>query len=106
MDVNNILEDLKQQGIESARLLGENSEALGRSAKTTVEIGIRAANDLLAGDIDLTGAMRVSQRGFEQLRTAATAEGNLVAASFVGFFENAFASILKLVSGLPKAISG
>lgn len=101
MDLSSILNDLEQQGLESARKLGENSEALGRSAKTTVEITTRAANDLLSGDLDITGAMRVSRRGFEQLQKVAEAEGNLAASSFVGFFENAINAIFKLV-GLPK----
>lgn len=106
MDVNTILDDLQQEGLESARKLGENSAALGRSAKTTVEIGIRAAKDLAAGDLDLTGASRVARRGFEQLKTAAVAEGNLTASAFVDFFENAFSTVLKLITALPKAIKG
>lgn len=101
-DINNILADIETKGRAHAGKLANNSQALGKSALTTVEIGVRAGKDLASGKLDLTGAEHVAQRGFQQLRKLAEAEGNLAASALVDFLEDAFGAIYKMIPFLPK----
>lgn len=100
LNLNDILDGFLTSGKDAAQKLGKDSQAIAGAVSTTMQIGERAARDLAAGRIDLTAAERVAQRGFDQLRTAATAEGNLIAASTVDWLEGVFGTILKLIPNL------
>jgi len=102
MDINTILKDFLQSGHQAAKDLADDSEAIAESIGTTLQLGERAARDLAAGRLDLEGAQRSVQRGWDQLRTAARAEGNLAAASTVDWLEGTFGTLLKLIPGLPN----
>lgn len=97
INLNQTLDSFLSSGADAAKKIGENSQAIAAAIGTTMQIGERAARDLAAGRIDLKAAQRVARRGFDQLRTAATAEGNLVAAGTVDWLEGLFGTILKLI---------
>lgn len=64
---------------------------------------LAAGEDVIGGNLDAEGAGRVAQRGFDQLKTAAVAEGNLAAAGIVDWLGAAFKTILKF---LPIKLPG
>lgn len=102
LDINDLLADLETQGRASIAKIGENSAALAKAGETTLQISVQAGKRLVAGKLDLEGATRVAQRSFEQLKTLAVGEGNLVAAGLAGMLEDAIGTIFKMIPFLPK----
>lgn len=100
MNLNETLDGFLSSGADAAKNIAGNSKAIAGAVTTTLQIGERAARDLAAGRIDTVAAQRVAQRGFDSLRTAATAEGNLVAAATADWLEGLFGTILKLIPAL------
>lgn len=103
MDPKTALNDFLAAGADAARGVIKNSQAVGKAMMTSLDIAQRAGEDVIAGNLDAEGAGRVAQRGFDQLKTAATAEGNLTAAGITDWLGAAFKTLLKF---LPIKIPG
>lgn len=100
MDANEILNQVVDSAKAAGAELAKTSKALGDAAVTTGQITFRAGQDLLRGAIDLEGAQRVSQRGFEQLKTLAVAQGNATAAATADWLKSLADLVLAFVGNL------
>jgi hypothetical protein len=94
---SHLLDEFVKSGKAAAAAVAKNSAAIGKSMLTTIDISERAARDLVEGNIDQEGAEHVAQRGFDQLKTSAVAEGNLAAAGISDWLAGAFKMVLQLL---------
>lgn len=97
--------DSTMDGIESAtkeaiKSFGDDSEAIAKSALTSVNITKDAAVKVIKGQLDVEGAENVARRGIEQLEGLAYAEGNLAAASSAQYLKSIANILMGLAGGL------